>query len=349
MSSSKRCSEVAVIEHTELSPPPYRSPCAMLKCADVANDLEDGILKARCSGAEIVFADKMANSTVTFAKPTEPSDGDSKGGSKASTRTSRSNTTAGKSAQQGSDKGGDKGKGGGKGNGQRNGDPPNVGKLLQTPVNVKCDLPDMALGARELCCYFPHQSQWAEYLIRLIRNGWKLKDIAKAQLFHRGELNVANLTKRYNALRHQILVAGRDHYNNEDWTTTRWQAASHADSQPFSAPPASGNFLDLYGVSDWTPLRGQTATGGYATFEHIRQGVDVTREPTGEDAGVFTRTVQWVFANHGVAWRRAHSIDEVPSIAAAQNIQPTNEAQTTATWDQNALDRLSTNVLEPTS
>ncbi|EME85931.1 uncharacterized protein MYCFIDRAFT_171771 [Pseudocercospora fijiensis CIRAD86] len=332
--------------HTQLSPPAYRSLCALLECAEIADGYEDGMLTVCFNGAEIVFADKMKNSTVIFAKPTEPSDVDSKGGSKSSSGGSRSDAKAGKAPPPCSKKGDGKGQDGGEGNGRRSGDPPTLGKVLRTPVNVKFDLPDMALGARELCCYFPHQSQWADYLIRLLRNGWKVKDIAKAQLFHRGELNATNLTRRHDALRHQVLVAGRDHYNDENWTTTRWLQASHADSLPFSTAPANGNFLDLYDVTTWTPRRGQTATGGYPTFEQIRQGVDVTREPTGEDAGVFTRTVQLVFANYDADWHRAHRIDEVPAIAGALSIQPTNEAQNTATWDQNALTRLNNNVAQ---
>ncbi|KXT07281.1 hypothetical protein AC578_2434 [Pseudocercospora eumusae] len=342
MSSSKTSS--GAIDNVQLTAHAHRDLRALVDCADANKNHQDELLEVHFDGTDIRIIDIAVQSAVVFNIRAEPSDGTSKGSSRTSAGGIRSSAQGGKTTRSGSGKG----QGGGKGSGRGNGDPPTVGKILQSPNKTNFDLPDMALGARELCCYFPHQSQWADYMIRLVRNGWKPKDIAKAQLFHRGELNKVNLTRRHNALRHQIIVAGRDRYSDDNWTPTRWQETAHADSQPYNAAPPNGNFIDLYDVTNWRPPRGQS-TGGHVTFEQIRQGVDIARQPTGEDAGVFTRTVQWVFANHSAAWRRAHRIDEVPSIAAAQNILPTNEAQNTATWDRMAVDRLQNNVPDPTS
>lgn len=331
-----------------LCPEDYAGLSAFVHSADIKKRFENDTLLVYFNGSEIIFSDKVTGSTIVFAKSADDAEL-TEDGDKREEKTEKSSSTqrdkkapksggagSGNKDQDGSDRAPD-----------RKGDPSTKRALLASAVNVARDLPKMEMGARELCCYYPNHSQWADKIIRLLRNDWKLLDIAKAQLYHRTELNHANLVRRHNALRHQILVAGRDRYSNTNWTPTTWRNAAHPETHPFSAAPAGGGFLDLYDVSGWVPKRGRVATGGYPTFAQIRVGVNVDREPRGEDRGVFTQTVQWVFANHGDDWRRVHTIDEIPAIAAAQGFEQPSEARNTATWDQNAVARLRAFVGNP--
>ncbi|KXT10063.1 hypothetical protein AC579_9686 [Pseudocercospora musae] len=127
------------------------------------------------------------------------------------------------------------------------------GPVLKTAMSARLPLPQIVIGALELCTYFPQHARWPQYLLRLLRNDWRYKDIVKAQLNARGELNKANLKLRDDAIRKQSLTNSQVYYNKRDWNTQDWFRGSHADSTTY---PATRPFPNLY-----TPGLDQAAWG----------------------------------------------------------------------------------------
>ncbi|KXT07255.1 hypothetical protein AC578_2349 [Pseudocercospora eumusae] len=226
--------------------------------------------------------------------------------------------------------------------------------VLKTAMSTRLPLPQIVIGALELCTYFPQHARWPRYLLRLLRNDWRSKDIVKAQLHARGELNKANLKLRDDAIRKQILTNGRVYYNNRDWNARDWFRASHADSAPY---PATRPFPNLYtpgldqaawgpaAQKSWTLAAG-TVSSTPPTFLEMYQGV--IHHPTGQDAGVLTQILHWA-SQQGRSFMLRHDASDIPAIIQANPntfVLP-HEARNTATWDQSALGRLRANVPDP--
>ncbi|KAF7197951.1 hypothetical protein HII31_00665 [Pseudocercospora fuligena] len=269
------------------------------------------------------------------------------GGDKTST-----SVKAGPSVPAGSSKKGTKGKEpAGKDN--TDGGELEGGPVLKTARSAKTPLPQIVLGARELCTYFPHHARWPRYLLRLLRNDWRYKDIAKAQLYARAELTKDNLKSRDDAIRQQSLTNGHIYYNDNSWTMQDWFRDHHADSAPY---PAGANYPHVYtpgldqaawgpaSQNTWTLAAGNVSTT-QLTFLEMWQGV--VNHPTGQDAGVLTQILHWA-SQQGDFYMSTHTVTDIPNIVAAnQNRFVLPQEATRPDWDQRALQRLRANVPDP--
>ncbi|EMC96354.1 hypothetical protein BAUCODRAFT_24149 [Baudoinia panamericana UAMH 10762] len=105
------------------------------------------------------------------------------------------------------------------------------GRIRRIKQNVELEgaprtnvaLPQCEMSAVEILTFFPHHTQWPGVLFRLIGNGWKTADIAKAQVFARGLLDEDGLaaSRRNASLRHQVLTNGKHAFGINKFNLTR--------------------------------------------------------------------------------------------------------------------------------
>lgn len=214
---------------------------------------------------------------------------------------------------------------------------------FKVAVSKTAKLPYMVIGAVELCTFFPNHSQWPDYIFRLLRNGWNCREIGRAQLFARHDLDRDTSQTRYNALRYQVRTAAQHRYpDNANFSTDDWRE-NHPDGQPFGPPTVGSTHESLYTVTAaWGPANG--AIAGPPTLSEVLEGV--TAMPTGNDRGVFTMALEWA-QNQGQAYLDSHTVDDIPGIVTAQNFVGPPEARNTTTWDAQALNRLNATVPDP--
>ena len=78
---------------------------------------------------------------------------------------------------------------------------------ISSAVSYLAEPPRMVMGAVEILTWFPNTMQWPDAFFRLLRNGWKIGDIATAQVYARGALTKEDLGKRNAAMRKQVSTA----------------------------------------------------------------------------------------------------------------------------------------------
>lgn len=204
---------------------------------------------------------------------------------------------------------------------------------LDGAVNADVALPKCTIGAMELCTFFPNHTQWPNALLRLKRNGWVIKNIAKAQLFARANLTTATLVKRNAALRHQIVKARAEYH-----------AARGNDAEPLDMTVA----VNDGDATAWQP--GETVAKRIAR-KAIPSLLDVSlldcasgviNWPQGEDVGIVSQCITLAVMYQMPDWR----VSDIPWLAQQYNCLFTPEASNCVQWDRNALVRLQQTLLD---
>jgi hypothetical protein len=90
---------------------------------------------------------------------------------------------------------------------------------IVTAISAVYPFVDAPLSAVELTTFYPHHTVYPGYLLRLLRNGWGMSQVAKAQLYPRNGYNKVEHTKRANAMRKAKKTAGDNHFGVNDFVS----------------------------------------------------------------------------------------------------------------------------------
>ena len=197
---------------------------------------------------------------------------------------------------------------------------PPKNEALTSAITIKARLPPCQIGAVELMTFFPHHSQWPEVGLRVYRNGWDHSDVARIQLHARGTLDKQAYTKRYDALKHQILRNGRIFFNMADFK-----------------PSAHNHLLTAvtsYDAANYAPRDDIAHLLVDATLVEIAEGV--VNWPTGQDRGIVTQAIEYAYNND----LRQHTAADIPQLAQQMGFVAPADA-TGIQWDNSAKQRVS--------
>ena len=204
--------------------------------------------------------------------------------------------------------------------------PPAISRSMATKnealidaITVKARLPPCEIGAVELLTFFPHHTQWPEAGLRLYRNGWDHTEVARIQLHAQNTLDQESYTKRYDALKHQILKNGSVFFNIAGFK-----------------PSVNRNLLTpvtSYHASNYAPRQEHASLLVDATLEDIARGVE--NWPTGQDCGIVTQAIAYAYRNNLGQYTAA----DIPHLALQMGFTAPTEAST-GQWDQNARQRV---------
>lgn len=198
---------------------------------------------------------------------------------------------------------------------------PPKNEALTDAITIKARLPPCQIGAVEFLTFFPHHTQWPEAGLRLYRNGWNHSDVARIQLNARATLDEESYTRRYNALKYQILSNGRIFFNVSDFKPS---SATH--NQLLTA-------VKSYDASNYAPRDTHVNVLEDATLVDIAKGV--VNWPTGQDRGIVTQAIEYAFNNDLHQYTSAN----IPGLAQQMGFTAPAEASTDQ-WDQNACQRV---------
>ena len=190
---------------------------------------------------------------------------------------------------------------------------------LASAVAVGTRLPSCQIGAVELLTFFPNHTQWPEAGLRLYRNGFKHKEIAKVQLQARGKLDKASQQKREQALRHQISTNGKIFFNDPNFTLK--------NSANLMTP------VRVYDASNYVP-RPRVTRSAMTTARLVNVARGITIWPAGEDRGIVTQVIEYAHQHNDLQY----TIADIPQLAQQLGFVAPHEAST-AQWDQNANTR----------
>lgn len=205
---------------------------------------------------------------------------------------------------------------------------------MDRAVSEWARLPKCQLGAVEGLIFFPNHTQWPRFLMRLMKAGWKYKEIAMAQLYARDKTSKLALKKRDAALRHQGGTNGR--------IVLRDQGAKPGQSaEDFERSIENFKPIDHHGLIDaipydtsgYKPRKSSRLIPEHYSLLEIAKGV--RKWPAAEDSGVVTQVIRYARDNNLGKLTTA----DIDRIARQEGFTMPEDASGN-NWDQNGRERI---------
>lgn len=198
---------------------------------------------------------------------------------------------------------------------------------LRNATSASVRLPQCDIGAVELATFFPNHTQWPAVVLRLIASGWNARDITDVQLHAHGAISAQARTRRNNAIRHQIIDGGNQHFRVHNFTQTVFQNRITALARP--------NGVATYDASTYAPRGANTSIANLTTASLLDVAQGVVNWPAPEDRGLVTRVIELAIDNN---WPEI-TVDDIPQIGQFFGFTVPAEAGRSE-WDERARERV---------